>query len=97
MMDGRYWFRTTEAELRTAASRWQNRLSALSKSQGIAIRAHRFRDTFAVELLLAGVPMERVSVLLGHESLRTTERHYAPWVRARQEQLRTRCCTIMVQ
>ncbi|MFZ0213585.1 MAG: tyrosine-type recombinase/integrase [Candidatus Acidiferrales bacterium] len=87
MMDGRYWFRTTEAKLRTAVSRWQNRLSALSKSQGIAIRAHRFRDTFAVELLLAGVPMERVSVLLGHESLRTTERHYAPWVRARQEQL----------
>ncbi len=48
---------------------------------------HRFRDTFAVELLLAGVPLERVSVLLGHSSIRITERHYAPWVRARQEQL----------
>jgi hypothetical protein len=49
--------------------------------------AHRFRDTFAVELLLAGVPIERVSVLLGHQSVRITERHYSPWVRARQEQL----------
>lgn len=49
--------------------------------------AHRFRDTFAVELLLAGVPMERVSILLGHQSVRITEKHYAPWVRARQEQL----------
>jgi integrase/recombinase XerD len=48
---------------------------------------HRFRDTFAVELLLAGVPIERVSILLGHESVRTTERNYAPWVRSRQEQL----------
>ena len=48
---------------------------------------HRFRDTFAVEMLLAGIPMERVSALLGHQSMRVTERHYAPWVRARQEQL----------
>jgi integrase len=48
---------------------------------------HRFRDTFAVELLLTGVPIERVSVLLGHQSVRITERHYAPWVRSRQEQL----------
>ena len=31
--------------------------------------AHRFRDTFAVELLLAGVPLERVSILLGHTSV----------------------------
>ena len=31
--------------------------------------------------------MERVSVLLGHGSIRVTERHYAPWVKARQEQL----------
>src|SRR5882724_1610971 len=49
--------------------------------------AHRFRDTFAVELLLAGVPIERVSILLGHQSVRITEKHYAPWVRSRQEQL----------
>jgi integrase len=48
--------------------------------------AHRFRDTLAVELLLAGVPLERVSILLGHTSIRVTEKHYAPWVRERQEQ-----------
>jgi integrase/recombinase XerD len=35
--------------------------------------SHRFRDTFVVELLLAGVPIERVSVLLGHQSVRVTE------------------------
>jgi len=40
-----------------------------------------------VELLLSGVPLERVLVLLGHSSIRVTERHYAPWVRSRQEQL----------
>lgn len=48
---------------------------------------HRFRDTFAVELLLKGLPIEQVSVLLGHSSLRVTEKHYAPWVKARQDQL----------
>lgn len=48
---------------------------------------HMFRDTFAVELLLAGVPMEQISKLLGHKSIRVTEKHYSPWVRARQDQL----------
>jgi len=38
-----------------------------------------------VELLLSGVPIERVSVLLGHSSPKITERHYAPWVGERQE------------
>jgi integrase/recombinase XerD len=37
--------------------------------------AHRFRDTFAVELLLKGTPMERVSILLGHRRMRITEKH----------------------
>jgi hypothetical protein len=42
--------------------------------------------TFAVELLLASVPLERVSILLGHSSVKITEKHYSPWIRERQEQ-----------
>jgi integrase/recombinase XerD len=38
-----------------------------------------------VGLLQAGVPMERVSVLLGRSSIEVTERYYAPWVAARQQ------------
>ena len=45
------------------------------------------RDTFAVELLLSGVPLDQVSLLLAHDSIKVTERHYAPFVKARQEQL----------
>ena len=46
-----------------------------------------FRDTFAVELLNRGVPIDRVSLLLGHSSVKITEKHYAPFVRERQQQL----------
>src|SRR5207244_1703421 len=37
--------------------------------------------------LEASVPMGRVSVLLGHSSIKVTEKYYSPWVAARQEQL----------
>jgi len=83
-----YFFWTGKSKLHSAIGKWQRRLQTLFTLAGIENgHAHRFRDTFAVELLLAGVPLERVSVLLGHQSVRITERHYAPWVRSRQEQL----------
>jgi integrase len=49
--------------------------------------SHRFRHTFAVEMLLAGVGIEEVSRLLGHKTIRTTERHYSAWGKKRQEKL----------
>jgi integrase len=54
---------------------------------GLRYRLGRCRGTFAASLLRAGAPLERVSVLLGHSSIKVTEKHYEPWVRARQEQL----------
>lgn len=48
---------------------------------------HMLRDTFAVEYLLAGVPLEEVSQLLGHASVLVTQKHYAPWVLQRQQRL----------
>jgi integrase/recombinase XerD len=84
----RYFFWTGESKLHSAIGKWQRRLGNLFRLVEVLDgHAHRFRDTFAVELLLAGVPLERVSVLLGHQNLRVTEKHYAPWVRSRQEQL----------
>jgi integrase len=85
---GEHYFWTGESKPKTAISHWQYELGKLFEAAKVEnAHAHRLRDTFAVELLLQGVPMERVSILLGHRSIRVTEKHYAPWVRARQEQL----------
>jgi integrase/recombinase XerD len=51
------------------------------------LKSHRLRDTFAVDLLEKGVPLEEVSKLLGHESIKTTERHYSKWMKGRQDRL----------
>jgi integrase/recombinase XerD len=48
---------------------------------------YHFRDTFACLPLQAGISIEDVSVLLGHRSVKITEKHYAPWVKTRQDVL----------
>jgi integrase/recombinase XerD len=84
----KFLFWSGNGKLESIVRSWQTRLRRLFKLANIPDgHAHRFRDTFAVELLLAGVPIERVSILLGHQSVRITEKHHVPWVRSRQEQL----------
>ena len=87
---GQYLFTGPESlRMETASDLWRRKLAQLfttAKVQGG--HPHRFRHTFAVELLKKGVPMEEVSVLLGHSSVQITEKHYASWVQARQEILK---------
>lgn len=83
----RYWFWTGAGKVETSRKKWGKALSDLFADAKVKEgHAHRFRDTFAVELLQAGTPIERVSIFLGHASVRITEKHYNPWNRARQEQ-----------
>ena len=86
-----YFFWSGNSKLKSAVAKWQRTLRRLFKLADLGKRCHpqMFRDTFAVEYLLAGMPIEQVSMLLGHRSVKITEKHYAPWVRARQEQLET--------
>lgn len=90
-----YFFWTGSGLPKTVVSNWQRsygklfKLVALKEPGGKAKRCHphMFRDTFAVESLLAGMRLEEVSTILGHSSVRITEKHYMPWVRARQASL----------
>jgi site-specific recombinase XerD len=83
-----YFFWTGKSKLASASSVWRKRLSDVFKEARIENgHSHRFRDTFAVSLLQAGVSLEDVSTLLGHKSLRITQKHYSPWVKTRQEAL----------
>ena len=73
----------------TTAKYWRARLGMIAKRAGVAkFRPHRLRDTFAVSLLAKDVLFQDVSALLGHSSIQTTERYYAPWDRRRRERLR---------
>jgi integrase/recombinase XerD len=86
-VSGHYWFWTGSGTVETARKKWSEALADLFTDAKVKDgHAHRFRDTMAVELLKAGTPIERVSILLGHSSVRITEKHYNPWNRARQEQ-----------
>jgi integrase len=55
--------------------------------RGGHMTTHRLRDTFACGLLKSGVSLENTSRLLGHTSIRTTEKSYAAWVPSRQRVL----------
>jgi integrase len=86
--NGRYYFWTGNGKVKSTTGNWQRALQLLFELAEVPTgHAHRFRDTFAVEALLAGIPLERVSILLGHQSVRVTEKHYSPWVRERQDQI----------
>lgn len=82
------FFWSGESMPKSCVGDWQRSLKKLFLRAGVTTgHAHRFRHTFATNLLLAGVPLDRVATLLGHTNSKITEKHYTPWVRARQEQL----------
>lgn len=71
-----------------SVSQYHRRYRKLFDAAGIVDgHSHQLRDTAAVEWLKAGIPIEEVSRLLGHDSINTTEKHYAPWVTSRQDRL----------
>jgi len=56
----------------------QRRLSEIGVRAGLALSPHRLRHTFAKNLVEAGVSLEKVASLLGHDSLDTTRIYLTP-------------------
>lgn len=84
-MESGQYFKPDDARPDVDAGNWRRRWRRLATLANLpGVQPHKMRDTFAVGLLDAGVPLETVSTLLGHSLIRITERHYAPWVRSRQ-------------
>jgi integrase/recombinase XerD len=87
----RYVFWSGNGLESSTVTHWQDDMRNVFKAAKIEsgghMRSHRLRDTFAVDLLSKGVPMEEVSKLLGHESIKTTEKSYSAWAKTRQDRL----------
>ncbi len=82
-----FW-QTGNGQPQSAVKNWHRDLRGLFHRAGVpGGHPHQLRDTAAVAWLNAGIPLEEVSRLLGHSSIRTTEKHYAPWVKSRQDRL----------
>lgn len=87
-----YFFMNPYNDINSETARWQRRLRDLFKvadlrdelGQPIRCHSHKLRNTFAAFALASGVPLEHVSKALGHDSIKTTEKAYAKWIRDRQ-------------
>ncbi len=86
-VESEYFLWSGNGKVTSATGSARRTVTCISKLAGVPARPHRFRDTFAVELLLAGEDIRTVQLLLGHSSVRTTEDHYSPWVRRMQDRL----------
>jgi len=74
---------------RMTRPRLYQRCKAMGRRAGMEdAHPHRFRDTFAVDMLARGASPYDIAKLLGDE-IATVEKHYAPFVRELRERVRT--------
>ena len=82
------YFWTGEGKPETAAGNYRRTFRSLGAGCKVTdLHPHRFRDTFAVRLLQTGATLDRVARALGNRSIRIVEKHYAPWIKSRQDEL----------
>ena len=85
--EGGYFFWNGYSKLTTAIGNARKTISRVMTVAKVKGHPHRFRDTFSVTLLEKGEGLRTVQLLLGHESIKTTEKHYAPFVESFQKVL----------
>jgi len=80
-VESMYFFWSGQSLLSTAVGSARRTIDCVLKLAKVENgHPHRFRDTFSVTLLQNGADLRTVQLLLGHTSIRTTEKHYAPFV-----------------
>ncbi len=82
-----YFFWSGNGDLDHCSKSLWRTIARVGKVADVHAHPHRFRDTFSVELLTKGNDIRAVQLLLGHSSIRTTEKHYAHFVPAHQDLL----------
>jgi integrase/recombinase XerD len=84
--EGRWYFWDGLSLPKSAVGVYQKSLAKIFKAAGVP-RAypHLFRHTLATDLLSQGVSLQTVSTLLGHSSIKMTERRYSHWIKGRQQ------------
>ena len=81
--NGPYFFWTGRGQLVTAVKNARRTIQRVLAIAGVGGHPHRFRDTFSVGLLEKGEDLRTVQLLLGH-TIKTSERHYAPYIKSFQ-------------
>lgn len=83
-----YFFWNGRSKLASATDLWRtNRLNKVFENAEVEnAHPHRFRHTFAVELLERGVPAGSVAILLGNTE-QIVVKHYSAWIESRQKGL----------
>jgi site-specific recombinase XerD len=79
-----HFFWTGKGKVSSIVGSLRRTVERIGELAGVHAHPHRFRDHFAVSLLTGGADMRSVQKLLGHDSIRTTEKHYAHFVPAHQ-------------
>lgn len=85
LQNGRYYFAHGTPTIAAQVEAWRKRLAMVFQAAKITHDpgSHRFRHTFATDLLERGYSIELVSKWLGHESIKVTQQHYSHWVESR--------------
>ena len=80
-------FWTGESNAEDCAAGWRKAYSRVFKLAGVLGHCHQFGHTYATRLLRAGVPLDTVSIMLAHSSVKITQKHYAAWTKERREKI----------
>jgi integrase/recombinase XerC len=76
--EGQGPFLTGKRNIRLTPSGFERRLRLIGQMIGIEVNPHSLRHTFAKNLVDAGVSLEKVAALMGHENLNTTRIYTIP-------------------